>query len=299
MEHIEEAGVHSGDSTCVFPPHSLGDELIEEIRRQSICLAHRLGVHGLMNIQYAIKDAKVFVLEVNPRASRTIPFVSKATGMPWAKIAAKVMAGKTLDELKVQEPPKQKHIAVKQSVFPFQKFPGVDVIFGPEMHSTGEVMGIDTSLPIALAKAQMSANLAPPTRGTVFLSVRDGDKPAIVPVAQKLLEMGFRVFSSPGTHAFLKKAGVKVKTIRKIAEGRPNIIDLIINNEVHLVINTPTRKGPLTDEGKIRATTVMHNVPLIATVTAARSVVQAIEALRAGDWSVKPLQDYFSAGKTA
>ncbi len=299
MEHIEEAGIHSGDSTCVLPPHSLPEKLLDEIRRQSVCLAQRLGVCGLMNVQYAVKDGQVFVLEVNPRASRTIPFVSKATGMPWAKIAAKVMAGKTLDELQVQELPNPKHIAVKQSIFPFQKFPGVDVIFGPEMHSTGEVMGIDASLPLALAKAQMSANLAPPTRGTVFLSVRNADKPAIVPVARQLVEMGFRVFSTPGTHAFLKQAGVKVKFIRKIAEGRPNIIDLIINNEVHLVINTPTRKGPLTDEGKIRATTVMHNVPLIATVTAARSVVQAIRALRAGDWSVRPLQDYFSAGKTA
>ncbi|MCK4849911.1 MAG: ATP-grasp domain-containing protein, partial [Phycisphaerae bacterium] len=297
MEHIEEAGIHSGDSTCVLPPHSLAEKLIDEIRRQTLALAQRLGVRGLMNVQYAVKDAQVFVLEVNPRASRTIPFVSKTTGIPWAKIAAKVMAGKTLDELQVHDPPHLDHIAVKQSIFPFQKFPGVDVIFGPEMHSTGEVMGIDASLPLALAKAQMSANLAPPTRGTVFLSVRNADKPAIVPIARQLVEMGFRVFSTPGTHACLKQAGVKVKFIRKIAEGRPNIIDLIINNEVHLVINTPTRTGPLTDEGKIRATTVMHNIPLIATVTAASAVVQAIQALRAGDWSVKPLQDYFATSK--
>ena len=296
MEHIEEAGIHSGDSTCVLPPYSLSEKLIKEIRRQSIALASRLGVRGLMNIQYAVKDGDVYVLEVNPRASRTVPFVSKATGVSWAKVAAKVMAGKTLDELGVKEPPTPKHISVKQSIFPFQKFPGVDVIFGPEMRSTGEVMGIDASLPLALAKAQMSANLAPPRQGTVFLSVRDADKPAIVPVAKKLVDMGFKVFSSPGTHAFLKDAGVEVNFIRKIAEGRPNIIDLIINNELHLVINTPTRKGPTTDEGKIRATTVMHNIPLIATVTGARAVVQAIEALREGDWSVKPLQDYFSSG---
>ena len=297
MEHIEEAGIHSGDSTSVLPPHSLSDEIIREIRRQSIALAERLGVRGLMNIQYAVRDRQVYVLEVNPRASRTVPFVSKATGVPWAKLAAKVMAGETLDKLGAKEPPKPKHISVKQSIFPFQKFPGVDVVFGPEMHSTGEVMGIDTSLPLALAKAQMSANLAPPTQGTVFLSVRNTDKPAIVPVARQLVEMGFSVYSTPGTHAFLEKAGVKVNFIRKIAEGRPNIIDLIINNQVHLVINTPTRKGPLTDEGKIRATTVMHNIPLIATVTGARAVVQAIGALREGDWSVKPLQDYFAPRK--
>ncbi|NIA06855.1 MAG: carbamoyl-phosphate synthase large subunit [Actinobacteria bacterium] len=295
MEHIEEAGIHSGDSTCVLPPHSLEDSIIAEIRHQTVALAERLGVCGLMNVQYAVKDGQVFVLEVNPRASRTVPFVSKATNVPWAKVAAKVMAGKTLDELGISEPPKQKHVAVKQSIFPFQKFPGVDVIFGPEMRSTGEVMGIDENLPLALAKAQMSASLAPPTQGTVFLSVRNDDKEAIVPVARQLVEMGFRVFSSPGTHAYLAQAGVEVNSIRKIAEGRPNIIDLIINNEVHLVINTPTRKGPLTDEGKIRATTVMHNVPLIATVTGARAVVQAIGALRAGDWSVKSLQEYHPA----
>ena len=292
MEHVEEAGIHSGDSTCVLPPHSLASPIIEEIRRQTIALAERLGVCGLMNIQYAVKEGQVFVLEVNPRASRTVPFVSKATNVPWAKVAAKVMAGKSLDELGIQEPPQPKHVSVKQSIFPFQKFPGVDVIFGPEMRSTGEVMGIDANLPMALAKAQMSAGLAPPTQGTVFLSVRNADKAAIVPVAEQLVKMGFEVFSTPGTHGFLQKAGVKVNSIRKIAEGRPNIIDLIINNEVQLVINTPTRKGPLTDEGKIRATTVMHNVPLIATVTGARAVVQAIQALRAGDWSVKPLQDY-------
>ncbi len=292
MEHIEEAGIHSGDSACALPPYSLSKEIIAELKRQTVELAKALRVRGLMNVQYAIKDREIYVIEVNPRASRTVPFVSKATGVPYAKIAAKVMAGKTLDELNVHEIPDPKHISVKEVVFPFSKFPGVDVILGPEMRSTGEVMGIDQSFPLAFAKSQLAAGTVLPTEGTVFISVRDHDKDAIVPAAKMLAGMGFEIVASRGTHEALSKNDVPSKRIPRLGEGRPNISDYIKNGKVQLIINTPTKKGPATDEGKIRAMSVLNKVPIVTTITGANAAARAIEAMKKQGWGVQPLQAY-------
>ncbi len=300
MEHIEQAGIHSGDSACAIPPFSLTEGVVAEIERQAQALAKRLDVRGLMNIQFAIKDSEAYILEVNPRASRTVPFVSKATGVPWAKLAAKVMAGESLDSLDVQKAGRPKHTSVKESVFPFTKFPGVDVILGPEMRSTGEVMGVDMSFPMAFAKSQIASGLPLPTGGTVFMSVIDGDKPQAVRLGQRLAAMGFELTASSGTFEALADAGVHARSIPKLKEGRPNIADMITNGEVSLLINTPTRRGPTTDEGRIRAMAVLHNVPLITTMTAATAATDAIAALLAGKgdkadeaWTVRPLQHYF------
>jgi len=301
MEHIEEAGIHSGDSACAIPPYSLPADVVEKLKDQSRRLAEALRVRGLMNVQYAIRRPdpvagtgyEIYVLEVNPRASRTVPFVSKATGISWARLAAKVMTGKSLLELGVTEEVTPKHTSVKESVFPFSKFPGVDVILGPEMRSTGEVMGIDRSFPIAFAKSQMAANTVLPTSGKVFLSVRRNDKAHIVDVARKLLQMGFSVVTTQGTHEYLASQGIQTEMVKKISEGRPNAVDLIKNREVALLINTPSRKGLDTDEGRLRSTAVRFNVPMITTTTGAAAAVQAIAALKSGSWDVQALQDYF------
>jgi len=299
MEHIEEAGIHSGDSACAIPPHSLPEPVIVRIKDQAKCMAAALGVRGLMNIQFAIKRADdepdghaIYVLEVNPRASRTVPFVSKATGVSWARIAAKIMAGTSLDALGLTETVDIAHTCVKESVFPFTKFPGVDVILGPEMRSTGEVMGIDTAFPLAYAKSQMAAGTVLPTEGTVFLSVRDADKPGIVDVACRLIAMGFDIVSSAGTHQFLAEQGVKTTRLKKISEGRPNGIDLIKDRALSLIINTPTRTGSGSDEGRLRSTAVRFALPYITTATAAAVAVRSIEALKAGQWSVRSLQEF-------
>jgi len=295
MEHIEEAGIHSGDSACSLPPFSLDAATIAEIKRNALVMARELKVIGLMNVQFAIKDSVVYVLEVNPRASRTVPFVSKATGVPWAKIAAKIMMGQTLKGLGItHEVVPTKHVAVKESVFPFNKFPGVDVILGPEMRSTGEVMGIDATFPIAFAKSQMAAGGSLPTTGTIYISLRNADKAAIVPIARKIAALGFKLLSTGGTHKILTEAGIPADRVNKIKEGRPNIIDIIKNRGVCLLINTPTTKGPRTDEGQIRAAAVLHKIPIITTITAAEAAAMAMEALKSGDWTVKPLQEYFS-----
>ncbi|HUO08225.1 MAG TPA: carbamoyl-phosphate synthase large subunit [Phycisphaerae bacterium] len=301
MEHIEEAGIHSGDSACSLPPFSLKKEIIDEVRRNTLMLAKELKVRGLMNIQFAIKDGNVYILEVNPRASRTVPFVSKATGVSWARIAAKVMMGKTLKELGITgEVIPTDWVAVKESVFPFNKFPGVDVILGPEMRSTGEVMGIDKTFPLAFAKSQMAAGGSLPTSGTIYLSVRESDKPKIIPVARKLASLGFKLLATGGTHKAITDSGIPATRVNKIKEGRPNIIDTIKNKEVVLLINTPTTKGPKTDEGQIRAAAVMHKIPIITTMTAAEVATEAIAALKQGSattqggWTAKPLQDYYS-----
>jgi carbamoyl-phosphate synthase large subunit len=293
MEHIEEAGIHSGDSACALPPYSLSKEIVAELKRQTKALAEALRVAGLMNVQFAIKDGEVYLIEVNPRASRTVPFVSKATGVPWAKIAAKVMAGKTLDELKIHELPDPKHTSVKEVVFPFAKFPGVDVILGPEMRSTGEVMGIDDNFPAAFAKSQIAAGSSLPTEGTVFVSVRDADKPAIIPVAKLLVSCGFNLIATGGTLEALRAADVPAERISKLAEGRPNIQDYIKNQQVQLLINTPTTKGPATDEGKIRAMSVLRRIPIVTTIAGAHAAARAIQSLRSSGWSVRPLQSYF------
>ena len=293
MEHIEQAGVHSGDSACALPPHSLDQAIVDEIRAQTIKLARGLDVCGLMNVQYAIKDNEIYVLEVNPRASRTVPFVSKATSVPWAKVAAKVMAGKTLAELGVTDAPVPTYTSVKESVFPFTKFVGVDVILGPEMRSTGEVMGIDEAFPLAFAKAQMAAGITLPIKGNVFFSVKHGDAPCMAEPARKLVAMGFKLLCSSGTGEFLAEQGIENTILKKISEGRPNITDYIADQDVAMVINTPTRKGRATDEGKIRALSTMHRVPMVTTVTGAAAMVEAIAALKKADWSVKALQDYY------
>ena len=292
MEHIEEAGIHSGDSACSIPPYSLSTEIIEALKSQTRKLAEALRVCGLMNVQYAVKGGEIYVIEVNPRASRTVPFVGKATGIPWAKLAAKVMAGATLDELGVNDPPALTHVAVKEAVFPFAKFPGVDVILGPEMRSTGEVMGIDADFPLAYAKSQIAAGSALPTKGQVFLSVREEDKADIVQIARDLAACGFVLMATSGTHAALKQAGIDATYVPKLSEGRPNVRDHITNHEIQLLINTPTRKGPTTDEAKIRSYALTHRVPIVTTITGARAAVQAIQALQKGDWAVRPLQDY-------
>ncbi len=294
MEHIEEAGIHSGDSTCTIPPWSLPRSIVDRVRQQARSLAKRLRVRGLMNVQMAVKDETLYILEVNPRASRTAPFVSKAKGVPWARIAAKVMMGASLESMGVQEIPDTGFYSVKESVFPFSKFPGVDVVLGPEMRSTGEVMGADRSLPIALAKAKMAAGIRLPREGTVFLSVRDADKPHVAEVARSLVSMGFHVLTTGGTHELLARYSVETHRLPKISEGqRPNVLDKIANGEINLIINTATRKGAQTDEGRIRATAVKAGIPMITTIAGARAAVQAIAAIRAGAWNVNAIQDYF------
>jgi carbamoyl-phosphate synthase large subunit len=293
MGHVGEAGIPSGDSACVLPPSSPSPRIVAQLKRQTHALAAALQVRGLMNVQYAVKDGEVYIIEVNPRASRTVPFVGKATGVPWANIAAKVMAGKSLDELNVHETPPFDHVAVKEAVFPFAKFPGVDIILGPEMRSTGEVMGIDASFPVAYAKAQIAEGTDVPLQGTLFISVRDADKPLVIPIARKFSELGFNIISTSGTHEALTAAGIEATRIPKIAErARPNLVDYIKNGQVQLILNTPTKKGAGTDEARIRAVAFRSRVPIVTTITGGLAFARAIEALRQGDWDVRPLQHY-------
>ncbi|MDW8264100.1 MAG: ATP-grasp domain-containing protein, partial [Gemmataceae bacterium] len=294
MQHIEEAGIHSGDSACVVPPHSLAAEVVEEIKRQTRALAAELRVQGLMNVQFAItRDGTVYVLEVNPRASRTVPFVSKATGLPLARYAALVMTGRTLDELGLFQEPAPRHYSVKESVFPFNKFPGVDIILGPEMRSTGEVMGIDDTVAMAFAKSQLAANSPLPLSGNIYISVNDRDKRDVVPIARSLAALGYHLLSTRGTAQALRQAGITVEEVKKIQEGRPNLIDYMKNGQVALVINTPSGKGARTDEGKIRAAAVQHRVTCITTLAAAQAAVEACRALRERELSVTALQERF------
>jgi carbamoyl-phosphate synthase large subunit len=299
MQHIEEAGIHSGDSACVIPPYSLPAAVIDEIKEQTHKLAMGLHVKGLMNVQFAVKPKDdssfdVYVLEANPRASRTVPFVSKATGVPYARLAALVMAGKTLDELGVAGEVVPTHFSVKESVFPFNKFPGVDIILGPEMKSTGEVMGIDDRFPLAFAKSQLAANSSLPTSGTIFISVADRHKEAALPIVQGFSEMGYGIIATRGTARFLASHGIKVEDVPKIAEGRPNLLDKMKNNEVALIINTPSGRSSSTDEAKIRANAVANRVTCITTLSAAHAAVEACRALREQEMTVVALQDRFS-----
>jgi carbamoyl-phosphate synthase large subunit len=293
MEHIEQAGIHSGDSACTLPPWSLPRHTVERIERIARDLARELRVCGLMNVQMAVKDGRIYILEVNPRASRTVPFVAKATHVPWPAVAAKVMMGKRLADLGVAEVRHTASYAVKQPVFPFSKFPGTDVVLGPEMRSTGEVMGIDPSLEHAFIKSQFAAGIDLPLRGSVFLSVRKEDRAGIVEVARQLVDMEFEVFTSPGLGAFLHEQGIPTTIIQKIDAGaRPNVLDLMADGRIDLVINTPTRTGWQTDEGKIRAATVRHRIPMISTLPGAHVAVRAIRALRDSQWDVAALQDF-------
>lgn len=291
LEHIEEAGIHSGDSAMVLPPHSLQDEIIKKIKENTYTLAKELNVKGLLNIQYAVRHGAVYILEVNPRASRTVPLVSKATGVPWAKVATKVMLGKTLKGLGIKEV-EIDHIAVKESVFPFVRFPGSDAILGPEMKSTGEVMGIDSTFGLAYAKSQIAAGQKLPTKGNVLITVRDEDKRRVVFIAKKLADLGFKLFATGGTANALKQNDLEVKVVSKIYEKRPHIVDMIKSGEIHLVINTPRGKITKKDETIIRSTTVLYNVPLVTTIAGAQATVNAIEALTKKSLSVKSLQEY-------
>ncbi|MBP2295124.1 carbamoyl-phosphate synthase large subunit [Azospirillum rugosum] len=293
MEHIEEAGIHSGDSACALPPYSLPAETIAEIGRQGEALARALNVVGLMNVQFAVKDGTVYILEVNPRASRTVPFVAKATGTPIAKIAARVMAGEKLADFKLNGPTPP-HTAVKEAVFPFARFPGVDIVLGPEMKSTGEVMGLDHNFALAFAKSQLGAGVTLPVQGTVFISVKERDKPSAVQIGQKLHGMGFRLLATTGTAAALRDAGVPAETINKVVEGQPHIVDAMINGEVHLVINTTEGAQALSDSFSLRRTALTYNLPYYTTMAGARAAVEAIAALRNGSLEVAPLQSYLS-----
>ncbi|MGD8775931.1 MAG: carbamoyl-phosphate synthase large subunit [Syntrophobacterales bacterium] len=295
MEHIEEAGIHSGDSACVLPPISISDELIQEIKSQTRALAEELRVVGLMNIQYAVKDNMLYVLEVNPRASRTAPFVSKAIGVPLAKLATKIMLGKTLAELGFTREVEPAHLAVKESVFPFIRFPDVDILLGPEMKSTGEVMGIDKTFGMAFAKAQLAAGYSLPLEGNVFVSVRDQDKPAILPVAREFAQIGFGIFATRGTSAFLSEHGVRNRMVAKLKEGRPHVIDHIKNEEINLVINTSTGSKTASDAYLIRRATLVYNLPYATTIAGARALAQAIGALSSGELQVTSLQEYHGA----
>ncbi len=292
LEHIEFAGVHSGDAAMVLPPHTLSPKVIEVIRHYTHAMARELKVVGLMNVQYAVKGETVYVLEVNPRASRTVPFVSKAIGVPLAKLAAKVMAGRTLQELGFTHEIWPRHWAVKESVFPFNRFHGQDILLSPEMRSTGEVMGLDADLGVAYTKSQMAAGGPLPLSGRVFLSVSDADKEAVVPVAKRFAEMGFELVATGGTATVLEKAGLKVRRVFKLAEGRPNTLDLLKNREIHLVINTPAGQTPRADEVKIRTTAVYTGTPIMTTISGARAAAQGIAALRKGGYGVKTLQEY-------
>jgi len=292
MEHIEEAGIHSGDSACSLPPHSLPAKILAEIERQTEAMAKALKVVGLMNVQYAVKDGDVYVLEVNPRASRTVPFVAKATGQPIAKYAARLMVGEPLKALAIKKA-RGKHVAVKEAVFPFARFPGVDIILGPEMRSTGEVMGLDTNFGRAFAKSQLGAGSKVPLEGVVFVSVKDQDKAAMVKPVKRLVDLGFTVVATGGTSDFLRKHGIMTQRVNKVLEGRPHIVDLMKDGKVQLVFNTVDGANALTDSFTLRRTALMNKIAYYTTVAGAKASVEGIAAMRAGALDVAPLQSYF------
>ena len=293
MEHIEEAGIHSGDSACSLPPQTLSDALIEEIRRQTEALARALGVVGLMNVQFAIKDEDIYLLEVNPRGSRTVPFVAKATGVPLAKIAARVMAGEKLAGFDLDDISPD-HVAVKEAVFPFARFPGSDVVLGPEMKSTGEVMGIDRDFGLAFAKSQLGAGVELPLSGRVFVSVRDEDKPAFIDICRDLHEMGFEILATGGTMTVLTGAGVPATRINKVMEGRPHAVDAMLSGDIQLVINTAMGAASMRDSFSLRHTALKNKIPYYTTVSGSRAAAQAIRALQKGDLGVRTLQGFLS-----
>ncbi len=293
MEHIEEAGIHSGDSACSLPPQSLPKSVVDEIRRQTAVLARALDVVGLMNVQFAVKDGEVYILEVNPRASRTVPFVAKATGVAIAKIAARVMAGEPLAKFPVPKGDPS-HVAVKEAVFPFARFPGTDIILGPEMKSTGEVMGIDTNFEKAFLKSQIASGTILPDFGTVFVSVKDADKPRVEPICRELVQMGFKLLATKGTAEFLKDAGLPVARVNKVLEGRPHVVDNMISGHVALVFNTTEGVQAIADSFDLRQAALTYNIPYYTTIEGARAAVRGIKALKVGQLDVAPLQSYVS-----
>jgi carbamoyl-phosphate synthase large subunit len=292
MQHIEEAGVHSGDSACALPPYSLAAPTTAELERQTRELALALRVGGLMNVQYAIKDGEIYVLEVNPRASRTVPFVAKVIGLPVAKIAARIMAGESLASFNLA-PQRLGHIGVKEAVFPFARFPGVDTVLGPEMKSTGEVMGLDRSFEIAFAKSQIGGGSGLPKSGTLFVSVRDVDKPRILDAIRLLAGLGFKVIATSGTQRFLRENGIAAEKVNKVLEGRPHIVDAIKNGEVQLVFNTTEGVTALADSRSLRREALLHKVPYYTTLSGAVAAAQGIKAHLGGDLEVRALQSYF------
>jgi carbamoyl-phosphate synthase large subunit len=298
MQHIEEAGVHSGDSACSLPPHSLSQNIIEEIERQTVALATALEVRGLMNVQFAVKDGLVYLIEVNPRASRTVPFVAKAIGQPIAKIAARVMAGERLAAL----PPINRHInhvAVKEAVFPFNRFPGVDPVLSPEMKSTGEVMGIDSDFAVSFAKAQIGSGTKLPDGGTVFVSVKTSDKPHILQAVRILTDLGFKIIATSGTADYLAGQGLPVEMVNKVQQGRPHIVDRIKDGEVALIFNTTEGWQSLRDSQSIRASALNGRVPYFTTASASVAAAQAIAALRERPLEVRALQTYYNQASNA
>jgi carbamoyl-phosphate synthase large subunit len=294
LEHIEQAGIHSGDSACVLPSRTLSPEVLRVIREWTVKLAQALKVVGLINVQYAVQKGQVYILEANPRASRTVPFVSKAIGHPLADYAAQVMSGKTLEELGFTQEVIPSHIAVKEAVLPFHKFPGTDTLLGPEMRSTGEVMGIDTDFGRAYAKAQLAAGQNLPLQGTVFISVSDRDKQAVIPVAREFVGLGFRLLATEGTQKVLAEHGIPVDKVLKLHEGRPHVIDAIKNHQIQLIINTPSGVEAQQDGQKIRRTALAYKIPLVTTLAGAKATAAAIRALQSGSLQVKCLQDFFS-----
>jgi carbamoyl-phosphate synthase large subunit len=291
MQHVEEAGIHSGDSACVLPPHSLGNEGLDEIRRHTRDIALALGVVGLLNVQFALYEDEVYVIEANPRASRTVPFVSKATGIPLAKMACRVMLGERIADLGLPEDPTGDHISVKEAVMPFDRFHGSDALLGPEMRSTGEVMGIARDFPTAFAKAQAAAGSPLPTGGTVFLTVTDSDKPAAVGIAAQLHDLGFRIIATAGTARAIARMGIPVERINKLAEGSPHVVDWIERGDVDLVINTPTGTKARTDGYEIRRAATARGVPCMTTMAGGMAATRAIAAARLGEAPVLSLQE--------
>jgi carbamoyl-phosphate synthase large subunit len=292
MEHIEEAGVHSGDSACCLPPFSLSKKIIKEIKQATRALASELEVIGLMNIQYAVKDGQVYLIEVNPRASRTVPFVGKATGIPWAKVATRVMLGESLKSQGVTKEVVPEHISIKEAVFPFVRFPGVDVTLGPEMKSTGEVMGIDNDFGMAFIKSQLAAGVRIPDSGNVFVSVNDHDKPHIMDITKGLVKLGFDITATSGTGRLLEENNIPSRLAHKIGEGRPNVLDIIKNGEVQLIINTPFGKETKQDETLIRSSATARGIPIITTMSGARATVKGMQARAKRGMTVKTIQEY-------
>lgn len=292
MEHIEQAGVHSGDSACAIPTLSLGEETLATIREWSKQLAQQLNVIGLMNLQFAVQGEQVYILEANPRASRTVPFVSKAIGLPLAQVAARLMSGQTLADLGIKEERIPKHISVKEAVLPFAKFPGTDTILGPEMRSTGEAMGIDTDFGKAFAKSQFSAHQDLPQSGSVFVSMTDRDKQAVIPIVRDLIDLGFKLVATAGTQKVLEAEGFEVAPVLKLHEGRPNVLDLIKNRQVQLILNTPSGSDAHADGRLIRRSALAYKIPLITTIAGAKATAAALRSLQSETMDVKAIQDY-------
>jgi carbamoyl-phosphate synthase large subunit len=296
MQHVEEAGIHSGDSACVLPPHTLGEEMVAQIREQTEGIARALGVVGLLNVQFAIHgDEGLHVIEANPRASRTVPFVSKAIGLPLAKLACRIILGEKIADLRLPEDTTNGHVCVKEVVLPFNRFAGADALLGPEMRSTGEVMGIARDFPTAFAKAQAAAGARLPDEGTAFITVADGDKPAAGGLAIVLSELGFRIVATRGTAQWIRRMGIPAETIEKIGEGSPNVVDLIEQDEVDLVVNTPVGTGARTDGYEIRTAAISRGIPCITTMAGAIAAARAISAARRGEPEVVSLQEIHAA----